>query len=102
MRECRDPDRYVELNHSFHMAGYALPGRGRLVEMIEELRTATQTYMRLGSQQMVPSGHAEHEHDDILAALEANDPARAKLATRQHLQGTVSTVSAQLSKVDEA
>lgn len=96
MRECRDPDRYVELNHEFHMAVYALSGRPRLIELIEQLRVASQAYLQLNSEQVVPTGDAEDEHDDILAACEANDPARARLATVQHLQGTVANVSAQL------
>jgi DNA-binding GntR family transcriptional regulator len=96
MRECRDPDRYVGLNHEFHMAVYALSGRTRLIEMIEQLRTASQAYLQINSEQVVPTGDAQHEHDDILAACEANDPVRASEATRQHLQLTVSSVSTQL------
>lgn len=102
MQACDDPDRYVELNHNFHMAVYALSGRRRLVEMIEELRMATQAYIRLGSEEVAPAGHSEQEHDDIIAALEANDPALATLVTRQHLQGTVSSVAPQLSRADGA
>jgi DNA-binding GntR family transcriptional regulator len=98
MRACRDPDRYVELNHDFHMAVYALSGRERLTDMIGQLRLATQAYMRLNSEQVVPTGDAEHEHDDILAACEANDPERARRATTQHLQLTVSSVTAQLGQ----
>lgn len=100
MRECRDPDRYVELNHNFHMAVYALSGRNRLIEMIEQLRMASQAYLQINSEQVVPTGDAEHEHDDILAACEANDAERARSATRQHLQLTVSNVTAQLRQVD--
>jgi DNA-binding GntR family transcriptional regulator len=86
MQECRDPDEYVALNHAFHMAVYALSGRRRLVEMIEQLRTASQAYLQINSEQLVPTGDAQHEHDDILAACEANDPVRAAEATREHLQ----------------
>lgn len=96
MRECRDPNRYVELNNQFHMAIYELSGRRRLVEMIEQLRMATQAYLQINSEQVVPSGDAEHEHDDILEACETNDAVRAVQATRQHLQLTVTSVTAEL------
>lgn len=102
MQECRDPDRSVELNHEFHMALYALSGRQRLVEMIEQLRLASQGYLQISSDDVVPAGRAEHEHDDILAACEANDPVRAKIATRQHLELTVANVAAQLDRTDGA
>jgi DNA-binding GntR family transcriptional regulator len=102
MRECRDPDRYVELNHAFHMAVYALSGRARLIEMIEQLRMASQAYLEINSEQVVPTGDAQDEHDDILAACAANDPIRASKATRQHLQLTVSNVTAQLRRSDGA
>lgn len=102
MRECRDPDLYLELNHKFHMGVYALCGNKRLVEMIEQLRVASQAYLQINSDQVVPAGQAEHEHDDILAACEANDPERAKIATRDHLQLTVSNVVSQLDRIDEA
>jgi DNA-binding GntR family transcriptional regulator len=102
MRECRDPDKYVQLNHDFHMAVYAVSGRKRLIEMIEQLRMSSQAYLQIYTEQVVPSGDVEHEHDDILAACEANDPERARSATRQHLQLTVLNVTAQLRRADEA
>ncbi len=101
MRECRDPEEYVRLNHRFHMAVYALSGRGRLIELIEQLRLASQTYLQINSELVVPTGDAEHEHDDILAACEANDPERARIATSQHLRLTVSSVSAELRRPDD-
>jgi DNA-binding GntR family transcriptional regulator len=77
---------------------YALSGRKRLIEMIEQLRVASQAYLQIYSDQVVPTGDVEHEHDDILAACEANDPVRARNATAQHLQLTVSNVAAQLRR----
>jgi DNA-binding GntR family transcriptional regulator len=100
MRECRDSDRYVELNHKFHMGVYRISARERLIEMIEHLRMASQAYLQITSDQMVPAGQVDHEHDDILAACEANDPDRARTATRDHLQLTVTTAIAQLERSD--
>jgi DNA-binding GntR family transcriptional regulator len=102
MRECRDSDRYVELNHKFHMGVYKLSGRERLIEMIEQLRMASQAYLQITSDQMVPAGQAENEHDDILAACEANDPERARIATRDHLMLTVTNAVAQLDRTDKS
>jgi DNA-binding GntR family transcriptional regulator len=100
MRGCRDSDRYVELNHKFHMGVYRLSGRERLIEMIEQLRMASQAYLQITSDQVVPAGQAEHEHDDILAACEANDRERARIATREHLMLTVANAVAQLDRTD--
>jgi DNA-binding GntR family transcriptional regulator len=97
MTDCRDPDLYTELNHAFHMSLYQLCGRRRLVELIAQLRVVSQAMVQIYSHLVVPSGGAENEHDDILAACEANDPARAVAATRQHLRLTVSEVSGQLA-----
>jgi DNA-binding GntR family transcriptional regulator len=98
MQECRDPGRYLQLSHDFHMALYRLSGRERLVEMIEQLRTASRTYLQIYSIEVVPAGNAENEHDDMLAACEANDRDRAVTATRQDLERTVASVIAQLDR----
>jgi DNA-binding GntR family transcriptional regulator len=102
MRDCSDPDQYVVLNHAFHMAVYELSGRTRLIEMIEQLRVASQAYLQIYTEQVVPTGDVEHEHDEIMAACEANDPAAARAATIQHLQLTVVNVTAQLQQAREA
>ncbi|WP_109212349.1 MULTISPECIES: GntR family transcriptional regulator [Microbacterium] len=100
MRVCRDADQYVELNHHFHMGIYRLAQRERLVEMIEQLRMASQAYLQITSDRAVILGDAENEHDDILDACEANDPARAAAATRDHLGLTVANAVAQLDHAD--
>lgn len=100
MRVCRDADEYVELNHLFHMGIYRLSKRERLIEMIEQLRMASQAYLQITSDRAVLVGDAEHEHDDILDACEANDPARAAAATRDHLGLTVANAVAELDHAD--
>lgn len=98
MRTCRDPEQYVVLNHRFHMAVYALSCRQHLVELIDQLRLASQAYLQIYADRVVPTGEVEHEHDDIVAAVEANDPAGACRATRQHLELTVSNVTDELHR----
>lgn len=100
MRDCRDPQRYVELNHRFHMSVYELSGRRRLVELIDRLRTVSRAYVQIYADQVVPSGLVEHEHDEILAACEANDPERARQATSEHLRLTVVNVTDELRDRD--
>lgn len=98
MHDCRDPELYVELNHRFHMSIYELSGRRRLVDLIDHLRVVTQAYVQIYAAQVVPSGQAEHEHDEILAACEANDPERAREATSRHLRLTVVNVTHELNR----
>ncbi len=98
MRSCRDPERYVDLNHRFHMSVYALSRRQHLVELIDQLRLASQAYLELYAERVVPTGDVEHEHDDILAAVQANDPVAARRATRQHLELTVVSVTEELGR----
>jgi DNA-binding GntR family transcriptional regulator len=100
MRGCRDPEQYVDLNHRFHMAVYALSRRQHLMELIDQLRLASQAYLQLYADRVVASGDVEHEHDEILAAVEANDPVAASRATRDHLRLTVLNVTDELLRRD--
>ena len=77
--------------------GHVWGSRTPAVFVLEgQIVIASQAYLQSNSEQVAPTGDAEHEHDDILAACEANDPVRASEATRQHLQLTVSNVTTQL------
>jgi DNA-binding GntR family transcriptional regulator len=86
-----DAVRYVELNQQFHVSLYSLPGRSRLVTMIEELRNASIAYNHLYAAADVPKDaeRLDREHRAILAACQANDPARAASAVRHHIQQTI-------------
>lgn len=92
MRECRDPEEYLQHNHDFHMAIYAISGRPRLVELIDQLRVTSGVYLQLNSEPVLPDEDTERQHDELIAACEANDPARARAATLKHLQTTVASV----------
>ena len=91
MRATSDAARYVELNQQFHLKLYSLPGRSRLVEMIEELRNASIAYNHLYAAADLPKDaqRLDREHRAILTACQANDPARAANAVRHHIQQTI-------------
>lgn len=101
MRACKNAEEYVELNHRFHMGIYRLADRARLYDMIEQLRTSSQAYLQITSGRAVQlAGDFEHEHDDIIDACEANDPAWAAKATREHLRITVRDATEELDNAD--
>ena len=85
---------YVERNQQFHLHLYSLSGRSRLITMIKELRNASNTYLHLYAAVDVPrdAQRLDMEHREILAACQANDPSRAAIAVRHHLQQTVTHV----------
>ena len=89
MTSCADPDRYIELNHRFHMGLYQLSRRERLIALISGLRNASAAYQQIYAAEGVPSDPLDTEHHEILAACEAQDPARAARAIRNHLGQTV-------------
>jgi DNA-binding GntR family transcriptional regulator len=86
-----DAAHYVARNHQFHLSLYRLGGSSRLLTMIEELRNASLAYNHLYAAADVPKDAArlDAEHREILAACQANDPARAANAVRQHIHQTI-------------
>jgi DNA-binding GntR family transcriptional regulator len=95
MRDTGDAARYVELNQQFHLSLYRLGGRSRLLALIEELRNASLAYNHLYAAADVPKDavRLDAEHREILAACQANDPAHAAKAVRQHIQQTIAHVT---------
>ena len=91
MYATNDAVRYVELNQRFHLSLYSLPGRTRLITMIEELRNASIAYNHLYAAADVPKDaeRLDREHREILTACQANDPVRAASAVRHHIQQTI-------------
>ncbi|MBV9279347.1 MAG: GntR family transcriptional regulator, partial [Chloroflexi bacterium] len=90
-------ERYIELNHRFHMTLYRLSRRGRLVELISQLRNASGAYLQIYAAEGVPSERLDREHREILAACQARDPERAARAIRYHLAQTVAHVTNDLA-----
>lgn len=86
-----DAAHYVERNQQFHLRLYRIGRSLRLLAMIEELRNASIAYNHLYAAADVPrdAERLDGEHRDILAACQANDPARAASAVRHHIQQTI-------------
>jgi DNA-binding GntR family transcriptional regulator len=97
MSSCPDAERYIELNHRFHMTLYRLSKRARLVELISRLRNASDAYLQIYAAEGVPSKRLDREHREILAACKARDPERAARAIRHHLAQTVAHVTNDLA-----
>jgi DNA-binding GntR family transcriptional regulator len=97
MASCTDPERYIELNHRFHMRLYRLSKRNRLVDLISGLRNASDAYLQIYAAEGVPSKRLDREHREILAACIARDPERAARAIRHHLTQTVEHVTDRLA-----
>jgi DNA-binding GntR family transcriptional regulator len=101
MSSCAGPERYVELNHRFHMSLYKLSRRERLIGLISGLRNASAAYLQIYAAEGVPSDPLDRERDEILAACEARDPARAARAIRSHLAQTVAHVTDDLENAGQ-
>ncbi|MFK0009625.1 GntR family transcriptional regulator [Paenarthrobacter sp. NPDC090520] len=92
MTQCTDPDRYVELNHQFHMGLYRLSGMEQLVELIDNLRGSSSAYLQIYATTSSPSPQLDDEHSRILEACKAGDAAAADKAIREHLQTSVQSI----------
>lgn len=67
-----DPDSYVALNHAFHFALYAAPGRGTLTQLIEMLWLQFGPYMRYVYGRW-GTGHLVDQHHIALDCLAKGD-----------------------------
>ena len=84
MRELGDADpRYADLNREFHFTVYEYAGSPLLLSLMRLL------WASLHGGPKVARSHAEsaRQHDAILAALRAADPAAAYAGTYQHIMG---------------
>ena len=104
MYATNDAGLYVERNQQFHMSLYCLPGRVRLISMIEELRNASIAYNHLYAATGVPKDaqRLNREHREILAACQANDPVRAAHAVRHHILQTIMYIKEVLEQGEKA
>ena len=85
MRALADDDpRYADLNRDFHFAVYEHARSPLLLSLMRLL------WASLHGGPKVARSHAEsaRQHDAILAALRAGDPAAASARTYQHIMGT--------------
>lgn len=93
-----DAGRWADYNSSFHRVIDESGSSPWLVAILENLRDLSACYVR-HSILAVPdrADHANAEHEEIMRAVIARDPAAAADATFRHLDGTLSTLSVRSS-----
>jgi DNA-binding GntR family transcriptional regulator len=89
-----DAGRWADYNSSFHRVIDESGSSPRLVAILENLREASACYVRhsiLAGPDRADQANAEHE--EIIRAVIARDPAAAADATFRHLDGTLSALN---------
>ncbi len=86
MQEEKHSASFVDLNRTFHMAIYEAAASPRLIGIIRSLEDSAVRYIG-ASLKTVPGlrDTANHDHGDILAAIEARDVEAAVEAVKRHL-----------------
>jgi DNA-binding GntR family transcriptional regulator len=92
MRETEETDRWIELNHHFHLKLYAASGNDQLCNIIASLREASSAYIHMFAEITNRAERGDIEHTEILAACKEKDVKRAKEWTRRHVHNTVEAV----------
>jgi DNA-binding GntR family transcriptional regulator len=101
MSHSKDSLEYVELNREFHRVIYQSSGRELLLQMIERLRDASEMYIRRIAIKHSARYRAavEREHAEIVTALRARAPKRARKAMEQHLEHNFEEISRSLESM---
>lgn len=91
-----DPDRYLDLNQSFHYTLFNASRRPRLVALIRNLRNTVEPYLRLHLSAKGRMHESQAEHWAIYEACAAGDSKRAEKLAQNHLQSALKTLLASL------
>jgi DNA-binding GntR family transcriptional regulator len=89
-----DPTAWETGNVEFHARLYKIARKPLLAEMIGQLRNRSGLYVHMLARSPQGRHRASHEHQEMVAALEAGDPARLETLIRQHLQNTLEWLGA--------
>ena len=81
----RDYVRWRELNTRFHRALYEPSRAVMTLEIVDQLRARTERYVRLWSREFGDISSAGPDHVQILEAVAAGDPVRARAAIEHHI-----------------
>lgn len=87
-------DDWAHLNTRFHMEMYAVAERPQLQGLIGQMRNRSELYVRLLVSKPGRSDKAQHEHREILSALERKRAQEVAGAIRRHLRSTVESLVA--------
>jgi GntR family transcriptional repressor for pyruvate dehydrogenase complex len=81
-------DAWGERDNLFHLAVADASGSQRLVSQIAEIRTEVYRIAKLGSIPRSSLTLADEEHRELVAAIAAGDPGRAREAMIRHIEST--------------
>ncbi|WP_294535301.1 GntR family transcriptional regulator [uncultured Rhodoblastus sp.] len=84
-RGVKDPDDYYRLNEVFHVALYEASGNEFLIEQTLEMQRRARPYRRLQLRVPARIDNSFAEHEEIVAAIRANDAEGAAEKLRQHV-----------------
>ncbi|MDR7482790.1 MAG: GntR family transcriptional regulator [Armatimonadota bacterium] len=95
----RDPVRWLRLNRDFHTVLCRPSGRPRLLRLHEELRIASERYLRVSLALLSRFDVAQREHEQILEAYRRREPAAAAALAGAHLRQVRDMIAAFLQGV---
>lgn len=99
MDECRENGvEWVSRHRAFHEYLCSISGRTRLMRQISALYSVIELHMRLWLRHIDKPLSAREEHSAILEALRSGNPEHAEQVLRQHIEGTVPSLSEFLTR----
>jgi DNA-binding GntR family transcriptional regulator len=90
----QDSDAFHQADERFHASIAEVAGHPGIWTLIQQVKLHVDRYRRLTLPQAGRIGDAIVEHAAILAAIEARDPARARIAMESHLERLLRDISA--------
>ena len=92
---------WTSAHREFHEYLCGFCEQPRLLGQISDLHSAVEPYMRLWAAQPGRIPRVRVSHEELIAALETRDPARAESVMRQQVMNTVPALQAFLKSQDE-
>jgi DNA-binding GntR family transcriptional regulator len=89
-----DRDAFHHADEAFHAAIAEVAGHPGIWTLIQQVKIHVDRYRRLTLPQQGRIARAIEEHEAILDAIEAHDPARARIAMQTHLERLLGDISA--------
>jgi GntR family transcriptional regulator, rspAB operon transcriptional repressor len=89
-----DRDAFHHADEAFHAGIADLAGHPGIWTLIQQVKVHVDRYRRLTLPQQGRIARAIKEHEAILDAIEAHDPARARIAMQTHLERLLGDISA--------
>jgi GntR family transcriptional regulator, rspAB operon transcriptional repressor len=90
----KDSDAFHQADEQFHAGIAEVAGHPGIWTLIQQVKIHVDRYRRLTLPLQGRIAHAIAEHETILAAIEARDPVRARMAMEAHLDRLLRDISA--------